>query len=338
MGKIENQELLDQAEELDLDTNDFDSEDDLKKAIDEKLESESADEDDVEALKEKIEFQKKEAKKAFDARDRAKKDQRKLKSKLDEQQDELDLLKEKLDNAPNVDEFNKLKKQFEEIEKEREEKELEKLDDAEKERVRFQKKLDSFEDKMNNMNSDFTSKIQERDKALAESKKEIANLRKARLGADIVRLAAKHKAYNPEQIEKLLVGDFIYDDKLESYSFLERDTKGKIVDEKSVEDRVKEFLEDPDNDNLVRSTAKAGMGAKETGTGKSSNAADDKSSDTGSQRFNKMTRKLGEYDPKDPALKAEADDKGMTVEELIDILKIRDAKLMKIKGIKTEDK
>lgn len=331
--EITNEDLKGKVVELKLDVSAFNSDDEVQDAIDKQVDELNQDPD---KLKEKLEYQIAENKKAFDARDKAKKDTRTLKAKLSSQEKELEELKKKLDDSPDHEEYLKLKKDMDAIKKEREEKELEKLDEVEKQKVRFQKKMDEFESKFDSTTEKFTQQIKERDDALADAKKQVESLRKVRLGAEIAKSAAKFNAYNPEQIEKLLVGDFVYDDKLDAYTYLERDGKGKIVDEKTIEERVKEFLDDPINDNLVRSGVKSGMGARDKG-GKTGNKDGDKLSDEDRRGFTKMSQKRGEYDPKDPDVIRAAEMKGLSVADHIETLKIRDAKMNKIKGIKEDN-
>ena len=320
--------MLDKAEELKLKVEDFETEDELQSAIDQKLEDEAG--DDPDKLKAKLDYQKGENKKAFDARDRAKKDVRTLKSKHDATAKELSDLKKKLEGAPSSEEYTEIKSQLEEILEEREERKLSKMDDADKAKVRFDKQLTDFEKKFESTTSKFEDKLKEKDDEIAKSKDEVKSLRKVRLGSEIVDAAVVGKAYNPRQIEKILSSDFIYDDKLDSFTFLVRDAKGKIVDELSVEERVKDFLDDSDNDNLVRSEAKGGTGTKEG----ASSAAAEKATENSRLSAGKLSRKAGEYDPKDPTLIEEAEFKGLTVEDHIETLKLRDEKMGKIRGDK----
>lgn len=332
MDKIENQELIDKAKELEINVDDFESEDDLQEAIDTKLKDESLDADE---LREKLEFQKEQAKKAYAARDKAKKDTRKIKAKMTEHEKTIEEMQKKLEAAPDMEEFKKLQKEMSEIQKAKEEKELEKMDEAQKAEIRFNKKMEEFNKKLEATESSFTKKLEETEGALEKSQKEVTQLRKVRLESEILAEAAKLDAYNPGQIAKLLSGEFNYDKDLETYTAVVRDDKNKIVDELSVKEKVKQFLEDPDNDNLVRSKAKGGTGSKETGTG-SSNAAGETKDDLNQLKLGGKNRKSkdGKYDPKDKDLIAEADIKGLSVEDHIAILEMRDAKMNKIKGIK----
>jgi hypothetical protein len=325
---IENEELVEKAEELELKVEDFETEEELQGAIDKKLEDEL--EADPDKLKEKIEFQKSEARKAFEARDKAKKERLRLSKKYDEQAKELKNLQSKLESAPSADEYNDLKVKLDEILEKEENAKLDKLDDSEKERVRFEKQLDAFEKKFDATTEKFNDQLKEKDDELKQSKQEIRDLRRVKLNSEILEHAVAGNAYNPKQIVKILTSDFQYDDKLETHTHLVRE-KGKIVDELSVEERVKAFLEDPDNDNLVRSGAKGGTGTKEVASSASTKNVTEKN--TGYFPTSKLGKKPGEYSPKDPDLIKEAELKGLTVEEHIDILKMRDAKMSKIPPI-----
>ena len=334
-GKIENQELIDKAKELDLDIEEFENEEDLQEAIDDK---ELENSDDLDSVKEKLEFQKKEAKKAFDARDKAKKDTRKIKGKLSEQEKTIADMQKKLDAAPNMEKFTELQDKMDALTKEADEKALAKMDDAGKAEVRFNKKMEEFDAKLAASEKTFGKQLEDTKAELAKSKTEISDLRKVRLGAEIVTEAVKGGAYNPDQIKKILESEFNYDKDLETFTSVERNEKGKIVDELSVKERVKKFLGDPDNDNLVKSKAKGGTGSKDTGTG-SSNAAGETNEGDLEHRLGGKNRKTskGEYDPKDKDLIMDADDKGLSVDDHIATLKLRDAKMNKIKGIKEDE-
>lgn len=338
--KTENQELIDKAKEFDLDLEDYDNAEDLQEAIDEAQEKADAENDDIDSVKEKLEFQKAESKKAFDARDKAKKDARRIKGKLSEQEKTLKDLQKQLEAAPDMKEFKALQEKMQTIQDEADEKALAKMDDAQKAEVRFNKKLEEFNKKLESTEQSFSKKLEETEAKLAKSETEISDLRKVRLGAEIVTEAVKGGAYNPEQIKKILEGDFKYDKDLEIFTSVERNEKGKIVDELSVKERVQQFLGDSDNDNLVKSKAKGGTGSKETGTSSSNAAGENKDDDLDTSRLGGADRKSkdGTYDPKSKTLIAEADDKGLSVEDHIETLNLRDAKMNKIKGISTEDK
>ena len=128
--------------------------------------------------------------------------------------------------------------------------------------------------------------------------------------------AIKYDAFNPSQIMNMLEYKFEYDESLDEFSHDIRDNNGKLKDRKTVEDIVKEFLSDPKNENLVKSKIKVG--------GPDLKKGGDDSSDK-NKKLSKSTP--GTYDPKDPDLIEEADEKGLSVEDLIEIKKKRDAKL-----------
>ncbi len=323
-------ELTDKAEELELNVDDYDTEDSLQDAIDEKLEAD-ADDDDLDKVKEKLEFQKGENKKAFAARDRAKKDMRTLRGKADTTAKELKDLKEKLEGAPNAEEYDELKTQLDELLEAQQKKKESKMDDTEKQKVRFDKQLADLEKKFDGATNKFNDQLKAKDTEILDGKNEIKGLRNVRLSGEIMEAAIVGDAYNPKQIVKILSSEFMYDDKLETFTHLVRDGKGKIVDELTVEERVKAFLEDSDNDNLVKSKTKSGTGGLESGSTESTNRALD---NTKGSFSNKMNQKPGEYDPKDPEIIEGADLKGLSVEDYIVTLKLRDEKMSKIRGDK----
>jgi len=94
---------------------------------------------------------------------------------------------------------------------------------------------------------------------------------------------------------------------------------GKIKDSKDIEEVVKEFLSDPVNENLVKSKIKVG--------GPGHMESNGENQDDSNKNGQKKKPTPGTYDANDPDLKREADMKGMTVQELIEIKKMRDAKL-----------
>jgi len=306
---IENESLLKEAEELKIDVKKFDEEEVLQDAVDEKK-------DEIEEQKKKendVEYWKAEAKKSFEERDRFKKDYRTVNKKLGE-------LTDKLNEAPNKSEFDKIQNELKELKKLKDDldelaaaKELEDKTELEKQEIRFKKEIDRFEINFKAQLEEVSKKVGQRDEQLGEREKEIKRLRRYQLDSEIMKVANKHKAYNPSQIVKLVSSDFTYDETLEKFTFHVLDEKGKLIDEKSVEERIKEFLEDPDNDNLVESEVNT------TGTG-------EKKSD----KF-VSGKKRGGYDPKDPKLVEQADFKGLSVDDHIDILIKRDEKLKKIK-------
>lgn len=310
-------ELIKKAEKLGLSVDDFEEEDALEDAIDK--EQDKLDKKKKE-LDEDVDHWKSEAKKAFDTRDSIKKDNRRLKKKMKD-------LEKKLEDSPDMDDLDDLREQFDELKKfkdekeqEEQEKKLEEADEVEKTTIRFEKEFKDLKKKYENEFNDFNKKIEEREDKLAKSEKEIRNLRKVKLENEIMSSATKYKAYNPKQIVKLVIEDFEYDQDLDKFWHYERNERGKLVEEKTVDERIKDFLGDPDNDNLVEAKIGGGTGHKQDGDrDKNLNKDKDKKKDKDSK-----------YDPKDEKLIAEADEKGLDVEELIRINEVRDLRLSKV--------
>lgn len=262
-----------------------------------------------------------EAKSAFEARDQAKKDARKLKEKLQELEDQLK-------TAPNKEEYDELKKSIkdlktfkEEADKKLEEEELKKKTDIERAEINFSKKMEEFE---NRMKESLSSKEEELKKVADNLNKKdevIKNLRKSTLKTQIMEAASRFNAYNPIQIVGLLQSEFNYDENLDKFS-KEVKKDGKLIDLVTVEDRVKEFLSDPINDNLVKTKVKTdGLDVNDSKTFNK-----DKDKDKSQDDETKI------YDPNDTDLIARAEEEGFSdVQGYINVLKIKDAKLAKIK-------
>lgn len=306
-------ELVEKATKLGLDANSFKSEDELKNAIQAKEEESKKKEDDDDSDP-KIKKWKDEAKKAFDDRDEAKKERRKLQSTLDD-------MKNQLAKAPSQDEHDNLKKQVDEltkikkeIDEQREQEELSKKTEVEKIQLQFKKEMDKFKSELDSEKTKWQKDLQDRETKLNEKDKEIESLRQVKLRTEIVEVAAKMKAYNPTQIYKLVKDDFTYEKDLDKFVRYVKDAKGKLTNDQTVEERIKEFLSDPENDNLVES----GINTEGTSQKKGSET---KSTVT-------VTSKTGKkYDPKDPKIVKQADFAGLSVDEYIETLKIRDERL-----------
>ena len=308
--------LIEKAKELGIDVEDFDGKEDaLKSALEDaekKKKTDDDDTDDVDKLKERIKFLQAENKKAFESRDAAKKEKRTYQSKLDE-------LEKRLKDSPSPDEVKQIREEYddlrkfkEDVEKQKEEEELKNKTELEKTQLRFQKEFDDLKKKMEREMGETKKRVEEKDQILQQKESEISSLRVAKLRSEIMEYASKYKAYSPKQVARLLQDDFEYDDKLGTFSFLERGPKGNISNEFSIEERVRTFLEDPENDNLVESTAKSGTDHKET---------DNK--DVG----NKST---STYNKKDEKIKKGAELAGLSPEEYIKTQQLRDEKLKRI--------
>jgi len=311
---IENKELLDKAKELGIEVKEETTEEALKKTISDKEEENRLNEKDADALREEVRKYKEESKKAFEARDIAKKERRALQNKIAEMED-------KIKNAPSVSEIEEYKKELkelkefkEEVDKKREEEELKNKTDLEKAEARFKKEMEKFNAQLESIKTESKKEIEkiqaERDAALREA----AAKNMYRLENEIRDAATSNRAINPKQIVKLLKDDFEYNKDLDKFEVIIRDSKGKVSGIETVEERVKKFLEDPDNDNLVESEVNTNsMHTQQT-----------------------TTTTTNKYTSKDKDLIREADERGLSVERLIEIKKNRDAKLAKIRERKSQ--
>jgi hypothetical protein len=301
---MKREELVKKAGELKLEIKDEMKDEEIEKLIEEK-EDEGKDKN----------YYKLEAQKAFKDRDEAKKERNSLRDKIKEFED-------KLKTAPNPEEVATIKKELEELRTLKKELEDKKLEDEmknktelERAEINFKRQFDSFKVQMEG-ELDKTKKSAEEIKKILEQKDTvISNLRKSRLRSEIMEAASKNDAFNPSQIVDMLQYKFEYDEGLDKFLSKSYDSKGKLSEEKKVDDIVKEFLENPINDNLVRSKLKLdGMGNKgrESGT-------------TLTPPIRKSTP--GTYDPKDPSIIMDAQMARLPVEDWIEVLKKRDAKM-----------
>ena len=316
-------ELIEKAKAAGINHEDFKDYDSLNKAIDDKAKKKDDDLEDIKdlnAAKEAVRKFKEEAKKAFESRDEAKKKIRALNAEIED-------VKEQMQDAPNKTEYNDLKKKLEELavfkteyDKKTEEDELKNKTEAEKLKIRFEKEFERLKKDMEDATNQSKQAIATKEKELQDREKDIETLRRHRLKSEIMENASKLKAYNPAQVARLLIDEFTYDKGLDSFYFYKKDSKGKITSELDIEERVKEFLSDPENDNLVESKVKSGIAHRQSDTTTKSIVAD-------------TTTAEGEikYDPNDPKIIADADFKGLSVEDYIRILRLRDKKLSKIK-------
>ena len=313
-------ELEKKAKELGIDFNEDTTDEDLKEAV-EKAEELNKDKDNKEN---DPEYWKNEAKAAFDARDIAKNDARKLKTKMKE-------LEDKLNDAVSADEVSDLKKELKtlkdfkaQIDKEKEEADLKNKTDLERMEIEFNKKFESFKVSMDEALTNKDKELQNIQDKLNQKDSVIKNLRKSTLKSEIMEAAARYGAYNPLQINGLLSNEFEYDENLDKFSKSITEG-GKLKDVLSVDEVVKSFLSDPLNDNLVKTKIKTdGLDIKDDNKDKNLDKNKDKDK-------NKNSDEPNEYDPADEDLISKAEDEGFTdVNAYINVLKIKDKKMAKI--------
>jgi chromosome segregation ATPase len=317
------EKLIEKAKSLGIDHEGFKDEDSLKKAIEEKdKKTEDIDNiEDIDTLKKELKKFRDEAKKAFESRDEAKKERKRI-------QAEKDAIESKLKDNPSKEEYESLRKELDEVKKAKEEydKKIEEEEnknksEAEKIKIRFEKELEKLKKDMDEAVGKTRKSVEEKEAEVKQRDVEIENLRKHRLRSEIIEHASKMKAFNPTQIARLLMSEFEYDRDVDRFFFYKKDSKGKIQNELEVEERVKEFLSDPENENLVEVAVKSGTGHRDT---------DDKKLKNDKTTLSDDEKK--KYDPNDPIIKTAAARKGLSVEDHIKILIARDEKLAKIRG------
>lgn len=312
------EELIKKAKDLGLDAEKFgDDEGKLETAIKEKEEENKRNSDP--------EYLRSEAKKAFDARDKAKADARKLSEKVQKLEEQLSKSPKQEDYEKITQELNELREKQTELDKIKEEEELKSKTETEKLEISFKKQMDRLKADMDSELKKSQKALDEYREALKTKEGEVDSHRQYRLKAEIIEVATKLKAYSPSQIYKLLRDEFQYDKDLDKFVNYVKDGKGKLTDEKSVEEVVKEFLSDPDNDNLVEADVRGGSGHREE-DGKSTQKKKEETNRNESDEEKDIRRK---YSVTDPKLKEQADERGMKVEDWIDILVMRDLKKLK---------
>jgi hypothetical protein len=214
--------------------------------------------------------------------------------------------KEELD-----EEHNKLKKFKSDIDKAEEEKELAQKTEVERLELKMKKQEQSFQEQLDTKMKDIMGEQETTKKELAETREEAKKLRFHGLEAEIIREASKLEAWNPQQIFLLTRDKFTYDKDLGKFSFQERDERDKLVDELSVSEYLKDFLNKEENENLIKSKVNTSSFKSE----------EDKTKHT------KTTADLGKFNPKDPDIIKNAELNSMTPERYIKVVMIPKAKL-----------
>jgi len=305
------EELIARAKELKIDFEAEIEDSELDKLIITKEQEieEKKKSNDVEYLREELE-------KAKKRRDTATSERRTLETKLKD-------LEKKLGTAPDPDKVKaiedelKILKEFKtEIDKAKDEEDLKNKSELERAEVNFNKQLEEVRAEMKRQIDSVKTDAEKKTTELEQTKTMINRLRGNRLESEIMNAAIKLDAINPTQIVRLIKDEFEYDTNLDKFVNLVKDSKGTIKDEKSVDEMIKDFLEDPLNNNLVKSRANVGTGHRDTDSTSTSTSVKDND---------------GKYDAKDEDLIKEADLKGLSVEELIKTKIMRDKAYGRIK-------
>lgn len=306
------------------------------------FESDSITEDELNAMIEVAEAQKKvddnkkktstekdadylqaELDKAITKRDDIKKERRKLITKNKE-------LEAKIAGLPDSDEIKSLKEELEalkdfksEIDKKKEEDELKKLDEVERLKISHRKTVEEKEAELQ-AEKDSLAKIKEEEEAeKSDLQNQIKELRTARLEAEIVKVAATKSAWNPDQVARLVRDDFTYDDDLQRYIHTVRDAKGKLIADKEVDEYVSEYLEKEENENLIRSDV----------NNTTLHADRDKLDQSTGSKKTTTKKESKSYDPNDPEIKEAAEMENMEPDRYIEkVLKPMESALSKRSG------
>jgi chromosome segregation ATPase len=299
--------LKKRALELGIKFDDDIEEEALKKLVEAKESELNAQNNDIEYWKKEAEKYKSEMKKAAEKRDALKTDKAKLADKIKEMEDQMKGMTDTEALKGLKEEFETLKSFKAEFDKKAEEEKLKNMDEIERVKLETKKTEDKFKKEMEELMNSFKKEKEEWTKEKETAQERIARLRKSTLDMDIMEAAVKNKAWNPKQIVKLIRDEFSYDDNLDKYSYIKRDAKGKLEDELNVHEYVKEFLSNEENENLVKSDVNTS----------SFHSDKDKTTD-------KVLPKTGKYDPKDPDIVMEADNRDMSPERYIKTLEKRD--------------
>jgi len=309
------EELKAEAKKLGIKFDENVTEEELTSLVQEALDK-ANDNNKDEGESDDLEYLKAEAKKAFEARDAAKKDRRTLLNKIEE-------LEKKLNNAPDPSKLKELESNLKTlsefrktVEQEREEEELKQKTEIERAAITHQKTVDELQNKFMSEMEEFKKMMGEKEEVLKQKDSQISVLRENRLEKEIYEAAIRNKAISPTQLVRMLKSDFNYNDKLDSYEHLVYE-KGKLKDEMTIDEMVKSFLSKEENANLVEADVNNGS--------MYSNKTDQTKTKT-----NLDQRKFGKYDPKDPVIIEKAEDKGLEVPDYIETLLLRDEKLGKV--------
>lgn len=264
--------------------------------------------------------------KAISKRDDIKKERRKLLTKNKE-------LEEQIRGLPSADEIKALQnelnllKEFKtEIDAKKEEEDLAKLDEVERLKISHRKTVEEKEAEITAEKERIAALKAEEEEEKTALQKQIKELRVARLEAEIVKIAATKNAWNPDQVARLVKDDFTYDADLNRFVHTVRDAKGKLIEDKEIDEYVGEYLDKEENENLIRS----GVNNKTLHT-------DRDGTDTTGTNKTKTNKDKKSYSPTDPEIVEAAEMENMEPQRYIDkVLVPMDKALNKGDNNKTE--
>lgn len=241
----------------------------------------------------------------------------KLKEKYRDTRDKLGSLEKRLEGLPSGEDLKKLlaeKKDLEDykkkIEQESEAKRLAEASEIEKLQIQLDKIKTTYETALATKEDEkqkTTAQLQEEIKKESQEKHRLLDYRKE---SEILKAAEKFDAVKPSQIVDILSHKFVFDEDLGEFVFPIINNKGKREGEKTLADYVKAFLEDKENDNLVKAGVRGGSGHHSSST-----STQTKNSDA--TKFMRSDRAI---------LEEEAEERGLTVDVWAGIKKLQDEK------------
>lgn len=188
-------------------------------------------------------------------------------------------LEDKLAAMPDPDDYAKLKdshtelvEKFKEMKELREDAELKNVeDDKERARIKMQREFDKEKDRMDIESKKLQQQLDDYSSERERYKKDMESYRERALEGAIAATASM-KAFNPTQIVRLTMDDFVYDEKEDKWVREVYDKGGKLIDLLGVDEHINSFLDDPINENLLKVRVKSGS---ETPRGNRAAATDD---------------------------------------------------------------
>ncbi len=186
-------------------------------------------------------------------------------------EDDLKAQKDKVKNMPSADEYDALQSNYKEMiskmktleDKQEEEAILAIKDEIERERAKLNQSFDRERAKHNSDLKKMEDEVElyKKEKALFDENLKV--MRRESLRGSILS-AASHKAYNPQQVVQLTVGEFVYDDADGRWIKEVYDSAGKLKELLSVDDFINSFLDDETNENLLKAGVKSGSDTPRT--------------------------------------------------------------------------
>lgn len=313
---MDRKELEAKAKALGINFDDDTSDEELKSLI-----------DDAESKNSDPEYLKSEMQNAIKSRDRAKADKRALKEELDRTKEEIKNLKDQMKGLADGDTLDELKEQLEELKEYKKEQEEakrkadeDKMSAEERHEARI-KRLEEQADKreqkaISDTSKEFQAKLDEALGKISGQEKTISSLRGSKLEGDIIKASNKYGAIKPSDIYRMVKDDFEFDVDEGRFYHYTRDKNGAIKDEKDVDEYVKDFLSNDDNDYLVKADVRG-------------NSFHSQNNDNPQNRKTTTTT-TGKYDPKDKLILKQAEEVGLSVEDYIKTQEMRDAKMEKV--------